>query len=52
MNTNSFRRYLVPTHPIHVAIEQVGKFATAVGANNRPLQPRNNRLVLAPGQAD
>lgn len=41
--------WFVLTNPIQVGLEQVSKFVAAVGSNNRPLQPRNHRLVLAPG---
>ncbi len=40
--------WFVLTHSIQVGIEQVGTFAKAAGPNNRPLQPTNHRLVLAP----
>ena len=36
------------TQPITASMEQIKKFADAVDANNRPIQPVNNRLVLAP----
>ena len=36
------------TQPIAASMEQVKAFAAAVDANNRPTQPVNNRLVLAP----
>jgi carbonic anhydrase len=44
--------WYVLTHPIQAGIEQVSKFAKAAGPNNRPLQPKNHRLVLVPGAAD
>ncbi len=40
--------WYVLTHPIMVSMEQIKKFVAAVGPNNRPIQPLNNRLVLAP----
>ncbi len=40
--------WYVLTQPISVGMEQVRRFAAAVGGNNRPIQAVNNRLVLAP----
>ncbi len=40
--------WYVLRQPITVGMNQVKKFAAAVGANNRPIQPISNRLVLAP----
>ena len=40
--------WYVLTQPISVGMEQVRKLIAAVGANNRPTQAVNNRLVLAP----
>jgi carbonic anhydrase len=38
----------VLNRPIPVGAVQVAQFAAAVDQNARPLQPVNNRLVLAP----
>ncbi len=40
--------WYVLTQPITASMEQIKKFAALVGPNNRPVQPVNNRLVLAP----
>ena len=40
--------WYVLRQPISVGMNQIKKFAAAVGANNRPTQMVNNRLVLAP----
>lgn len=40
--------WYVMTQPIYVGVDQVSRFAQAVGANARPLQAMNHRLLLAP----
>ena len=40
--------WYVMTQPIDVGVDQVSRFAQAVGANARPLQAMNHRLLLAP----
>lgn len=40
--------WFVMSQPIEVSREQVEQFASIIGANNRPLQEVNNRLILAP----
>ena len=44
--------WYVLTPPISVGMNQIKKFAAAVGANNRPTQTVNNRLVLAPSTGE
>lgn len=40
--------WYVMAEPVPVAAAQVEQFRTVIGANARPVQPVNNRLVLAP----
>jgi len=40
--------WFVLDEPVTVGQAQLEKFATAISANSRPLQPVNNRLVLKP----
>lgn len=44
--------WFVMAEPMEVSAEQVAKFTRVFGANNRPLQAVNNRLLLAPGNVN
>ena len=44
--------WFVVAEPASVSAEQIEKFTAIVGANARPLQPRNNRLLLRPARAE
>ena len=41
--------WFVLAEPVAMGRAQLDKFTRTVGANNRPLQARNHRLLLAPG---
>ena len=43
--------WFVLAEPVAMSRAQLDKFTRTVGANNRPLQARNHRLLLAPGDA-
>ncbi len=44
--------WFVMAEPMEVSAEQVALFSRSVGANNRPLQAVNNRLLLAPNKVN